>query len=60
MQKDIDSKSENAVELFEQEQEEKAIISYQELLSAKNKNEPKVQKTEILTEEGILDLEEKE
>ena len=37
MQKDIDSEKENAVELFEQEQEEKAIISYQELLNAKNK-----------------------
>ena len=44
MQKDIDSEKENAVELFEQEQEEKAIISYQELLNAKNKVEDKPEK----------------
>lgn len=46
MQKDIDSEKENAVELFEQEQEEKAIISYQELLNAKNKVEIKSEKVE--------------
>lgn len=48
MQKDIDSEKENAVELFEQEQEEKAIISYQELLNAKNKVETKSEKMEAL------------
>lgn len=37
MQQDLDNKPEDAVELFEQEQEEKAIISYQELLNSKNK-----------------------
>lgn len=56
MQKDLDSKSEDAVELFEQEQEEKAIISYQELLNAKNKNEEsfeKIEKLEMPKEEVI-------
>lgn len=37
MQADLDKK-EDVVALFEQEQEEKAIISYQELLNSKNKN----------------------
>ena len=46
MQKDIESEKENAVELFEQEQEEKAIISYQELLNAKNRVEVKSEKVE--------------
>ena len=59
MQKDIDSEKENAVELFEQEQEEKAIISYQELLNAKNKVELKPEKTEIPVEVEISDIEEK-
>lgn len=39
MQKDLNSSKEDAVELFEQEQEQKAIISYQELLNAKTKKE---------------------
>lgn len=43
MKKDVNSKKENAVEIFEQEQEEKAIISYQELL--------KIQKKEPIEEE---------
>jgi len=47
MQKDMDAEKENAVELFEQEQEEKAIISYQELLNAKNKVEIKPEKIDI-------------
>lgn len=37
MQADLDKK-EDIVTLFEQEQEEKAIISYQELLNSKNQN----------------------
>lgn len=37
MQADLDKK-EDVVAIFEQEQEEKAIISYQELLKSKNKN----------------------
>jgi len=61
MQKDLDSKSEDAVELFEQEQEEKAIISYQELLNSKNKNEEsfeKIEKLGIPVEEDIEVIEE--
>lgn len=61
MQKDLDSKVEDAVEMFEQEQEEKAIISYQELLNAKNKNEEnfeKLEKLEIPKEEDLEVLEE--
>lgn len=50
MQKDLDSEKENAVELFEQEQEEKAIISYQELLNAKNKVDAKTEKFELFDE----------
>lgn len=46
MQKDLDEKEENPIELFEQEQEEKAIISYQELLNAKNKVENKLKDIE--------------
>ena len=55
MQKDIDEEKENPVELFEQEQEEKAIISYQELLNAKNK----VEKHPIPSIEEVLEIEEK-
>ena len=61
MQKDLDSKVEDAVEMFEQEQEEKAIISYQELLNVKNKNEEnfeKLEKLEIPKEEDLEVLEE--
>jgi len=57
MQKDIDSKSEDAVELFEQEQEEKAIISYQELLNAKNNK--KIEINEPVVENIIEKIEEK-
>ena len=61
MQKDIDEEKENPVELFEQEQEEKAIISYQELLNAKNKVEKKepVEKMVIPSIEEVLEIEEK-
>ena len=60
MQKDIDEEKENPVELFEQEQEEKAIISYQELLNAKNKVEKKeVEKPVIPSIEEVLEIEEK-
>lgn len=60
MQKDIDSEKENAVELFEQEQEEKAIISYQELLNAKNKVEKKEVEKQIIPDiEEVLEIEEK-
>ena len=60
MQKDLDSKSEDAVELFEQEQEEKAIISYQELLNAKNKNDENFEKLEKLEipQEEVLNISE--
>jgi len=37
MQKDLESKTEEAIQKFEREQEEKAIISYQELLQVVNK-----------------------
>lgn len=50
MQKDIDAEKEDAVELFEQEQEEKAIISYQELLNAKNKTD---KKEEVVNKEEV-------
>lgn len=48
MQQDIDSEKEDAVELFEQEQEDKAIISYQELVKVKKKTEKPetIEKTE--------------
>lgn len=59
MQKDIDTEKENAVELFEQEQEEKAIISYQELLNAKNKPDTKTEKIEIPMGVGLPKVEEK-
>lgn len=59
MQKDIDSEKENAVELFEQEQEEKAIISYQELLNAKNKTEQVQSKVEVPVEIEMPVVEEK-
>lgn len=42
MKQDLDNKPEDAVELFEQEQEEKAIISYQELLNSKNSQKEEV------------------
>ncbi len=37
MQQDLDAKSEDVVETFEKEQEEKSIISYQELLKTIHK-----------------------
>lgn len=58
MQKDIESEKENAVELFEQEQEEKAIISYQELLNAKNKTEQIQSKVEVPLQVEIPTMEE--
>ena len=64
MQKDIESEQDNAVELFEQEQEEKAIISYQELLDAKHKSEPTYTKVDVskeipLVEESVEQIHEK-
>lgn len=38
MQQDIDAKASEVVEKFEQEQEEKSVISYQELMNSKNDN----------------------
>lgn len=40
MQQDLDTTPEEVVSNFEQEQEEKSIISYQELLQSLNKEEP--------------------
>ena len=64
MQKELEAKPEDAVSTFENEQEEKSIISYQELLdSVKNNNEVKVTPVKIETEkieiEEIPDQEEK-
>lgn len=51
MQRDLESKPEDAVSSFENEQEEKSIISYQELLdSVKHKEELKVTPVKIETE----------
>jgi len=58
MQKDLDASKENPVELFEQEQEEKAIISYQELLNAKNKTEPKKEIVEKIEETNNVEAKE--
>ena len=55
MQEDIDTKPEDVVRKFEEEQEEKAIISYQELLNAKNK----VEKHPIPSIEEVLEIDEK-
>lgn len=53
MKKDMDSEEKDPVELFEQEQEEKAIISYQELVNTK-KNKEEVNKAEPKEEERII------
>lgn len=46
MQQDLEAKTEDVVETFEKEQEEKSIISYQELLKTLNK-EDNVTKVEV-------------
>lgn len=58
MQKSLDSKQEEVVENFEAEQEEKAIISYQELLdSMKNKNlEEEIKQHELQQEKTASSL----
>lgn len=52
MKKDMNSEEKDPVELFEQEQEEKAIISYQELVNTK-KNKEEVNKVEPKEEKII-------
>lgn len=58
MQKSLDSKQEEVVENFEAEQEEKAIISYQELLdSMKNNNlEEEIKQHELQQEKSASSL----
>ena len=58
MQKSLDSKQEEVVENFEAEQEEKAIISYQELLdSMKNNNlEEEIKQHELQQEKTASSL----
>lgn len=58
MQKSLDSKQEQVVENFEAEQEEKAIISYQELLnSMKNNNlEEEIKQNELQQEKTATSL----
>lgn len=62
MQQDLEAKSEDVVENFEKEQEEKSIISYQELLKTLNKeteiepkNHPEVIKVEDVKESTSTD-----
>ena len=43
MQEDLDKKPEDVVTTFENEQEEKAIISYQELVDSIKEKSPKVE-----------------
>lgn len=52
MQQDIDTKPEEVVRKFEEEQEQKAIISYQELLDSVNNNKIDV----VDDEEGTIDF----
>lgn len=54
MQKDLEAKTEDVVETFEKEQEEKSIISYQELLKTLNK-ETGVTKVELNEVEEALE-----
>ena len=57
IQKDLDAKPEDVVSNFENEQEEKSIISYQELVKSVNdKPVPKV--TPVKIEDDIIDIEE--
>ena len=59
MQEDVNKTKVDEVKSFEEEQEEKAIISYQELLKAVKKDVDNVTKIEILQEEPQV-VEEKE
>lgn len=52
MQKDIETKPEEVVRKFEEEQEQKAIISYQELVDSVNNNKIDV----VDDEEGTIDF----
>lgn len=56
MQKDLEAKSEDVVETFEKEQEEKSIISYQELLQTihKEDNINKIEVKEPVLEEPLV------
>ncbi len=60
MQQDLEAKSEDVVETFEKEQEEKSIISYQELVKTINKenNVAKIDVKEPVAEEVISKAEE--
>ena len=52
MQQDIETKPEEVVRMFEEEQEQKAIISYQELVDSVNNNKIDV----VDDEEGTIDF----
>ncbi len=54
MQEDVNKAKVDEVKSFEEEQEEKAIISYQELLNAVKKNVDNVTKVEIKEEPKII------
>ena len=62
MQQDLEAKSEDVVETFEKEQEEKSIISYQELLKTihKEDNLNKIEVKEPAMEEVLPTIEEEE
>lgn len=59
MQKDLEATPEEVVNTFENEQEEKSIISYQELLDSVNKKQ-EIKTTPIKIEEEKIDIEENE
>ena len=60
MQEDVNKTKVDEVKSFEEEQEEKAIISYQELLKAVKKDVDDVTKVEIPSEEKPVVVEEEE
>lgn len=57
MQKDLDATPEDVVSNFENEQEEKSIISYQELLKSVN-DKPEIKATPVKIEEDIIEIDE--
>lgn len=52
MQKDLDAKASEVIEKFENEQEEKAVISYQELIQSKKENDMSLNHDEKNIEES--------
>lgn len=55
MQQDLDAKASEVVEKFENEQEEKSVISYQELIGNKKEEINPIDVTEIISEEEPSD-----